>query len=178
MTSINTTKYPLANPRHRVAAAAVDAGFYIVTLGIGWFIWSLVTWAQGQTPGKQVLKIRVVSARNGAPANWGRMFLRQVLVGSSLSFGWACILDTYLYLTIQFDGATYSSSTFTICLIVTGVLSLIFLVLDIVWFFQKSHRRLLDHIVGTYVVNESLTKDFQSVPNYDSNDDINQQATA
>jgi len=30
------------------------------------------------------------------------------------------------------------------------------IIIDLVWFFQKDHRRLLDYLSGTYVVNESV----------------------
>jgi hypothetical protein len=165
MDTMNTTNHPLATPRHRIASIAVDIGFYIITLGIGWFIWSLVMWAQGQTPGKQILKIRVMSTKTGKPANWGRMLLRQVVVAGSFSFGWVCILDTYVYLSGQQDGGTFSNTTVGICVLISGLISLALIIIDLVWFFQKDHRRLLDYLSGTYVVNESVVNvshDFQA----------------
>jgi uncharacterized RDD family membrane protein YckC len=48
------------------------------TLVIGWFIWALIVWAQGQTPAKQILGMRVVRLDTRAYAGWGRMFLRFV----------------------------------------------------------------------------------------------------
>ena len=50
---------PKASAQHRLGGRAVDGAMYLVTLGIGWFIWSMVVWGQGQTPGKQILKMRV-----------------------------------------------------------------------------------------------------------------------
>ena len=32
----------------------------IVTVFIGWLTWTLIVWARGQTPGKQILGMRVV----------------------------------------------------------------------------------------------------------------------
>jgi len=161
MDTMNTTNHPLATPRHRIASIAVDIGFYIITLGIGWFIWSLVMWAQGQTPGKQILKIRVISTKTGKPANWGRMLLRQVVVAGSFSFGWVCILDTYVFLSGEQDGGTFSNMTVGICVLISGVISIALIIIDLVWFFQKDHRRLLDYLSGTYVVNESVIDESQ-----------------
>ena len=50
--------FPLASRGKRFGALALDALFYMVTCGIGWFIWTLIVWKDGQTPGKQVLKIK------------------------------------------------------------------------------------------------------------------------
>jgi len=51
----------------------------VVTLGIGWLIWALVVFGRGQTPAKQVLKMRVVTLRTGEKATWGRMFVREIV---------------------------------------------------------------------------------------------------
>ena len=79
------SKSVLATPGHRIGAIAVDIGFYIVTLGIGHFIWNLVVMAQGQSPGKQLLKVRVMSEITNKPANWGHMAIRNYLIPLSMS---------------------------------------------------------------------------------------------
>lgn len=45
----------------------------LVTLFIVWFVWLIVLWLKGagQNPGKQLVKLRVVSATTGAPADPG-----------------------------------------------------------------------------------------------------------
>ena len=50
-----------------------------VTLGIGWLIWSLIVYQYGQTPAKQLLGMKVVNLEDGAPARWGRMFVREFI---------------------------------------------------------------------------------------------------
>jgi len=52
----------------------------MVTLGIGWMIWAAITAGKGQTPAKQLLKIRVVDATSGTPIGFGRMFFMRGLV--------------------------------------------------------------------------------------------------
>jgi uncharacterized RDD family membrane protein YckC len=79
MTEI-TYDFPKANPRHRLAGALLDIVFCWLTLGIGWFIWSLVVWGRGQTPGKQIVKLRVYDKSTGRPVRWGHMLIRQYLL--------------------------------------------------------------------------------------------------
>jgi uncharacterized RDD family membrane protein YckC len=66
-------------------------------------IWTLVVWAQGQTPGKQLLGMRVVRLDTRTYAGWGRMFLRDfvgkllvALVSSLIPFLGGVIADCWL----------------------------------------------------------------------------------
>ena len=78
-------EYPNANPEHRVAGFFLDIGLFIVTLGIGWIIWSLIVWQYGQTPAKQVLKMKVYDQTTSEVARWGHMAIRQFLVPIAIS---------------------------------------------------------------------------------------------
>jgi len=51
---VENTEYsfPKASPQLRLAGFALDLVLRWVTMGIGWMIWSLIIWGQGQTPGK------------------------------------------------------------------------------------------------------------------------------
>ena len=69
-----------ASFQHRLGAYALDAVLAFFTLGIGWLIWSLIVWGEGQTPAKKILKIRVRNAETGAVATWGHMAVREFLV--------------------------------------------------------------------------------------------------
>ena len=62
----------------------LEIALSIVTLGIGYFIWSLIVWANGTTPGKQLLGMRVIRMDTRARAGWGRMFIREFLVSGLL----------------------------------------------------------------------------------------------
>lgn len=66
----------LSSPGRRLGGYLLDGLLVVVTLIIGWIIWTLVVWAQGQTPGKQILGMRVVRLDRRTYAGWGRMFLR------------------------------------------------------------------------------------------------------
>ncbi|MSZ66661.1 MAG: hypothetical protein F2711_03425, partial [Actinobacteria bacterium] len=72
--------YPKATVQHRLGGKAVDLAMYTVTFGIGWLIWSLIVWGQGQTPGKQILKLRVYDKTTGKPIKWGHMAIREFLL--------------------------------------------------------------------------------------------------
>lgn len=69
----------LASPGRRLAASLLDSLLVYPTLFIGAFVWSMIVWGRGQTPGKQLLGLRVVDASTGRVADWGRMFLRIII---------------------------------------------------------------------------------------------------
>jgi len=73
----------------RIGAFFLSGLLGLVTLGIGYMIWGIITWANGQTPTQQVLGIRCWKPQEGVTANWGTMFLwglsRSVI--DSIAFG-------------------------------------------------------------------------------------------
>ena len=68
--------------RRALLAAAVL--LFIVTLGVGYLVWSVVTWGEGQTPAQRILGLRCWRPETGHVANRGRMALRQ-LTGLALN---------------------------------------------------------------------------------------------
>ena len=145
------TDHKLATPQHRLGAAAVDAGLYVATLGIGWAIWNLIVWGRGQTPGKQLLKIRVFDEVKNSPANWGHMLVRQSLLPGTLT------LFLYIPSLIFYIGNSHyefsAISSIAMLLLVMAYLAIV--IIDIVWIFGPQRRRLLDYLAKTYVVNEA-----------------------
>jgi len=66
----------------RFGAWALDLLLVIVTLGIGWLVWTMVTWAKhGANPGQRLLGLRIVKADTGEQATWTWLFLRNFLIG-------------------------------------------------------------------------------------------------
>jgi uncharacterized RDD family membrane protein YckC len=62
----------------RVAGAyTVAVLLFIVTLGIGYIIWSLVTWGDGQTPAQRLFGLRCWRPENSRLASRSQMALRQ-----------------------------------------------------------------------------------------------------
>ena len=70
----------LAKYIDRVIAYILDIILFVILI-IGWFIWVLVLWLKGsgQTPGKQIVGIMVVTEQGYPSSFWG-MFMREVLI--------------------------------------------------------------------------------------------------
>jgi uncharacterized RDD family membrane protein YckC len=58
---------------------AFAAGVVIVTLGIGYIVWGLVVWGNGQTPALQVLGMRVWRPETNRVAGFWHMALRETV---------------------------------------------------------------------------------------------------
>jgi uncharacterized RDD family membrane protein YckC len=82
----------ISSPARRFGGYLLEGLLIICTLFIGWLVWALFAFANGQTPAKQLLGMRVVLIP-AQSAGWGRMFLREfvaktvVAVLSSVTFG-------------------------------------------------------------------------------------------
>jgi uncharacterized RDD family membrane protein YckC len=111
-----------------LGAIVLDGTLAVLTLGLGWLIWSFVLWGQGQTPAKKILKLRTINFTNGAPATWGHMGIREALVPTTVSI--ASVLTG-------------------------GIASIAWIVVEIVFYFTKKQRTFRDYWVKTAVVNEA-----------------------
>ena len=120
-----------ASFQHRLGALALDILFIILSAILAFLpfiIWSLVVWSKGQTPGKQILKIRVRNAQTGSVATWGHMAVREFLVPLTV---------------LMATGMTY------------GIAFVAWITIEIVFYFTKNNRTLRDLWVKTAVVNEA-----------------------
>ena len=122
----NNLRY--ATFQHRLGGIALDFALCFLTFGIGWTIWALVIWGEGQTPAKQILKMRTINFTNGRPASWGHMAIREFLI--PLTVGIA-------------NGLTFY---------VAGVA---WIIIEIVFYFTKNQRTLRDYWAKTAVINEA-----------------------
>jgi uncharacterized RDD family membrane protein YckC len=120
--------FKYASFQHRLGAYALDAVLAVLTLGIGWLIWSLIVWGEGQTPAKKILKIRVRNYEAGGVATWGHMAVREFLVPLTVSIA-----------------ASLTS----------GIAAIAWIVIEIVFYFTKNSRTLRDLWVKTAVINEA-----------------------
>jgi len=91
----------LATPQARLGAYLVDIGLLIVTLLIGWLIWSFFTWQTGQTPAKRLMKQVVIDGKTGQPFSWVQMLLREFVlkgvaggIASSATSGVTFVIDS------------------------------------------------------------------------------------
>jgi uncharacterized RDD family membrane protein YckC len=69
----------IASAGKRFGAYLLEGVLMLFTLVIGWLIWSLIVFASGQTPAKQLLGMRCIKLRTGTRASWGTMFLREFI---------------------------------------------------------------------------------------------------
>lgn len=69
----------LATAGARIGAALLDGLLAVVTLGIGWLIWSIVLWKQSTSPAKKMMRMTIVDANTGLPASVKQMVLREAL---------------------------------------------------------------------------------------------------
>jgi uncharacterized RDD family membrane protein YckC len=70
---------PLTSKGKRFGAYLLEGLLIVVTLFIGWLIWSLIIWGKGQTPAKSLLGMRVIHDATMRPATMGVMALRELV---------------------------------------------------------------------------------------------------
>jgi uncharacterized RDD family membrane protein YckC len=86
----------LASIGRRIGAFFLTIPLLIVTLGIGYMLWALIAWGNGQTPALQVLGMRCWTPGPSRVPSWWRMALREVVGG-----GAECILG-FITLLLSF----------------------------------------------------------------------------
>jgi uncharacterized RDD family membrane protein YckC len=125
----------VASFQHRLGSYFLDLGLAMLTLGIGWFIWALIVWGEGQTPAKKILKIRVYDFKSKKKVTWGHMAVREFLLPLAVGLG-----------TLALDLVSFG---------ILGTIGIIaYVVLEIVFYFTKGGRTLRDIVASTLVVNE------------------------
>jgi uncharacterized RDD family membrane protein YckC len=119
-----------ASFQHRLGALALDVVLFVFTFVIGWLVWALILWNEGQTPAKKILKLRTYSFESGTVATWGHMSVREFLIP----------LAVYIPTSIPYIG---------------WALSIAYIVLEIVFYFTKGQRSFTDHWAKTAIINEA-----------------------
>lgn len=147
--------YVKATPQHRLAGLALDAVLMFVTLYIGYIVWSLIIWGQGQTPGKQILRMRVYSAQNFRAATWGHMAVRQFLIPLTISLAGLVPILLFGGVGTTFDSDV--STMLTIVIVLIYISSLVFQLADAFWILKgNERRRIIDLWAKTDVLNECV----------------------
>jgi uncharacterized RDD family membrane protein YckC len=83
----------------RVAAAyALAVLLFIVTLGIGYLIWSVIVWDGGQTPAQKLVGLRCCDPETSRPASRGQMAIRQI---TGLLLNGELLMGPFILLTSQ-----------------------------------------------------------------------------
>ena len=120
-------EYRYAPFQRRLGAIALDSLIYFFTLGIGWTIWAFIVRGKGQTPGKKILKLRVLNFETGAVANRWHMTIREFFVPHAV--GIASVLTA-------------------------GLAAIAWGLTETFYYFTKNQRTFRDHWVKTVVVSE------------------------
>ena len=106
----------LASIGRRLGALLLDEVIGLLTLYVGWIIWSFIVFGRGQTPGKQLVGIYAARVDDpGRRLSWGSMFLREIIIKillftfffSIFSFGIVWVLD---YLWALWDGSGHNQT--------------------------------------------------------------------
>jgi uncharacterized RDD family membrane protein YckC len=69
----------LASPGRRIGAFFLAIPLLIITLGIGYIVWGLIVWGNGQTPALQVLGMRCFRPETNRVAGFWWMALREIV---------------------------------------------------------------------------------------------------
>ena len=67
---------PAASLGRRIEALALSVVLLVVTLVVGWLVWSVFEWRHSRTPSYRLLGLRVVRRVDERPIGLGRSFLR------------------------------------------------------------------------------------------------------
>ena len=82
----------LATHSQRLGSILLEVLLAIVTLAIGWLVWSLIVYAQGQTPAKQLMRLRVIRLENRTAASFSWMVLRELVLKAAVSILLSAVL--------------------------------------------------------------------------------------
>jgi hypothetical protein len=72
-------RQPEASLGRRMEALVLTPLLLIVTVGIGWLLWSIIEWRSGRTPSYRLLGLRVVRRSDEEPIGLGRSLARSGL---------------------------------------------------------------------------------------------------
>ncbi len=70
---------PDAGVNARLRAFALTCLLVVITLGVGWIVWSIVEWRHGRTASYRITGLRVVSRADGRPIGLTRSLLRNAV---------------------------------------------------------------------------------------------------
>ncbi len=70
---------PPAGLGARIRALLLTFALVVVTLGIGWLVWSVVEWRKGRTASYRLTGLRVVRRSDGRPIGLARSVVRNAL---------------------------------------------------------------------------------------------------
>jgi uncharacterized RDD family membrane protein YckC len=145
--------FPLASRGKRFGALMLDLLLLFCTCYIGWIIWALIVWKDGQSPAKQILKMRIYGTEQGRPANWAHMAIRSFLIPQTVNIAFLPFWISILNGSTSFEGDYY----FTFGYIFGVLISMAYSITEYVTIFTSPlNQRLSDRLAKTVVLDESF----------------------
>jgi hypothetical protein len=94
-----SAKAPGASFATRAESFLLTVGLVVVTLGIGWLVWSITEWRRGRTASFRLTGLRVVRRSDGRPIGLCRSIVRNALLCSLLIVPvlLACLLLAFVF---------------------------------------------------------------------------------
>jgi len=135
------------SPSRRVTAWVLEIVLISGTAYIGWFIWSLITWGNGQTPAQNLLRIISINETTGSPAKRPQMFIRYFLM-----------FTTYWIAYFAVSNLAYAVNSNGVLLVVGILIVLAVQLFDISGIVRRSDNRRLADVVSGIAVKEMLTE--------------------
>jgi hypothetical protein len=108
----DVVRLPAATIGARIKALLLTAVLIVVTLGVGWLVWSAIEWRSGRTPSYRRARLRVVRKLDGSPAGLGRSLLREACCAVLLipTLAGCCFLALGFALGASPPGGMFSQS--------------------------------------------------------------------
>jgi uncharacterized RDD family membrane protein YckC len=119
-------------------------------------IWALIVAKDGQTPGKQVLKMKIYGTVLARPANWGHMAIRNFLIPLVVSIAY---IPFYISLFSFYSDYSYYGygNPYNAWYWIGNLVSLAFYITSLVMFLNSStNQSLQDRFAKTVVLDESV----------------------
>jgi hypothetical protein len=132
----------LASIAQRLGGSLLGILLRSLTAQIGYLVWSIVLWQKGETPNKQILKMKIISSVTHKPITAKHLALRQL--GIPLAYIGAVLAAGGIGLLLDL-GPIFAQILTTSIWIVW--------IADRLWIFKGQYRqRLTDKLMKTYVI--------------------------
>ena len=150
---------PPASRGKRLGGLLLDSlflSFSTILLWLPYIIWLAIVMKDGQTPGKQVLRMKVYATTTNRPATWGHMAIRTILIPWVASFVylpyWFTLINYGAFRYALTDPFVYGGGWYAF----GSLLYLGIFILDVVLFFNSPmNQRISDRWAKTVVIDET-----------------------
>jgi uncharacterized RDD family membrane protein YckC len=115
----------------------LEVVIFILTLGVGWYVWLALVSPRGRTPAKDFVGVTIHDHRTGRVSRWQQVWLREVF-GKGLFPAFLAAVGSFAF------GPAQGSTLFALYFVLGGLSPLVL----------EERRAIWDHVAGTYVAYE------------------------